>query len=512
MKLEECELEVSFLTVKMLTLVVIYFLIVLFVIFLFKEDGKIRLPPGPKPLPLIGNVHQLPRASFLSVLQRWHTTYGPIMSIRIGGQVLVFLGSSHVCHEILSKQGAWYSSRPKIPFLDRVIRGQIPASLPYGREWKLHRRFQYSILSTQAVKTYREVQDLEARQFLWEMLTSDDFEKAVNRHTHSLASTLSYGQRSAKQDSMKINEMQGLIEEIFSELLSINLLFDSIPLIGPYLNWLVGREKAGRRSADRLRAIYSEYVNSATNNGGQLSWAQKMIQETSKGLKGRERVYLESFEMHSAAVLTTRSSLWTFVLATLLHPEAVSVVQDELDTVIGAGRYPSFEDIPRLPYLNSFIKELLRWRPIVPTSLPRVATSDREYAGYHIPAGSIIIASQSVINMDQKVFDQPELFQGDRYVNNPDLPEPASFGYGRRACPGESLVRDTLFIVISRLIWGYNVVPHPEDQPPCLDEVRSKAGFFIFWPYSFRAKFQVRSPDHQTTIEHGIHSKHDGHQ
>ncbi|KAJ5882381.1 uncharacterized protein N7529_001053 [Penicillium soppii] len=485
----------------MLSLILICILSLLFVFLLFKLDRKTHLPPGPKPLPLIGNIHQLPRSSFLALLQKWHRTYGPIVSIQIGTQVVVFLGSHHVAHEIIGKQGAWFSSRPKLPFMDRMMRGPLPISLPYGEEWKNYRRFQHSILNIQTIKSYRAAQDLESKQVLWEMLASDDFEKALARYAYSLGSTLNYGQRIADQDATEIKDAHELFHELIAELFSTNLLFDSIPSIGPYLNWMAGRKNAGGKVASGVHNLITEYINNAIANGAQQNWAQKMLHEASLHSRDHARVCVESFEMYIGASLTTQTSLWIFVLAALLHPDAVLVVQEELDSVIGQGRCPSFEDMPNLPHLNSFVKEVLRWRPILPTGIPYYSTKDSEYEGYRIPKGSIVVASQSAINMDEAMFDEPELFKGDRYMKNPDLPEPASFGYGRRACPGQHLARESLFLVISRLLWAYNIVPHPEDGTLNIDTVRSKTGFIFFWPYPFRARFQVRSPDHQAIIE-----------
>ena len=99
----------------------------------------------------------------------------------------------------------------------------------------------------------------------------------------------------------------------------------------------------------------------------------------------------------------------TFFVAMLLHPEMQKKVQDELDSVTGRERLPTFEDRPRLPYISAICKELLRWRPVVPlgtfnpsfahakywcslidhTAIPHAAMRDDIYEGYFIPKGSL---------------------------------------------------------------------------------------------------------------------------
>lgn len=50
----------------------------------------------------------------------------------------------------------------------------------------------------------------------------------------------------------------------------------------------------------------------------------------------------------------------------LLHPEVQKIAQDELDSVVGRARVPTFADIPNLPYIGAIVKEIIRWRPVVP--------------------------------------------------------------------------------------------------------------------------------------------------
>lgn len=56
----------------------------------------------------------------------------------------------------------------------------------------------------------------------------------------------------------------------------------------------------------------------------------------------------------------------TLFLAILLRPEAQKKAQDELDAVTGQERLPTFEDRPRLPFVDALCKEIMRWRPVSP--------------------------------------------------------------------------------------------------------------------------------------------------
>lgn len=51
-----------------------------------------------------------------------------------------------------------------------------------------------------------------------------------------------------------------------------------------------------------------------------------------------------------------------------LYPDIQRRAQAEVDSVIGTSwqRLPSFEDRPKLPYVEAIVLELLRWNPAVP--------------------------------------------------------------------------------------------------------------------------------------------------
>ncbi|GJJ13529.1 hypothetical protein Clacol_007783 [Clathrus columnatus] len=68
-----------------------------------------------------------------------------------------------------------------------------------------------------------------------------------------------------------------------------------------------------------------------------------------------------------------------------------NTLQEELDRVLG-DRLPNLEDRKDLPYLNAFLAEVMRWRPLLPLGIPHAVQEDDGYGEYFIPKGSIIIA------------------------------------------------------------------------------------------------------------------------
>ena len=62
----------------------------------------------------------------------------------------------------------------------------------------------------------------------------------------------------------------------------------------------------------------------------------------------------------------TVSSMYSLFLALVLFPQVQRRAQAELDAVIGRDRLPTFDDRPRLTYIEALCKELLRWQMVTP--------------------------------------------------------------------------------------------------------------------------------------------------
>jgi len=130
--------------------------------------------------------------------------------------------------------------------------------------------------------------------------------------------------------------------------------------------------------------------------------------------------------------------LQTFLLAMARNPKVLKKAQDELDRVVGKDRLPDFSDRENLPYINAIIKEVLRWAPPLPISLPKRVTQDDVYRGYFIPAGATVVENVWAICRDPNIYPDPETFNPDRFLKDGKIdptvfnPEERVFGAGRR--------------------------------------------------------------------------------
>lgn len=70
-----------------------------------------------------------------------------------------------------------------------------------------------------------------------------------------------------------------------------------------------------------------------------------------------------------------------------IHPDVQRKAQQELDTVIGSNRLPTYDDWESMPYIEAVLREVLRWRPVTPLGVAHATTDDDVFKGYLIPKG-----------------------------------------------------------------------------------------------------------------------------
>jgi hypothetical protein len=77
----------------------------------------IPLPPGPKPLPLIGNLLDMPKEKDWETYRSWNERYGDIVYVEALGSKMVVLSSMAVINELFERRSSIYSDRPSTVML-----------------------------------------------------------------------------------------------------------------------------------------------------------------------------------------------------------------------------------------------------------------------------------------------------------------------------------------------------------------------------------------------------------
>jgi len=204
------------------------------------------------------------------------------------------------------------------------------------------------------------------------------------------------------------------------------------------------------------------------------SLASGFLQEieslTGSGRQRREEIIKIALgSMFLAGSDTTMSSMSCLILALVISPHVQKRARAELDLVVGRDRLPTFDDRPRLSYIEAICKEVVRWQLVAPLGIPHASTEDSIYREFFIPKGSIIIANAWAILHDPVRYPEPEKFKPERFLdkdgNFRDDPAIAlAFGVGKRICPGRHFVDATLFILTSSVLSVFDIMKAKDEN------------------------------------------------
>jgi cytochrome P450 len=193
-------------------------------------------------------------------------------------------------------------------------------------------------------------------------------------------------------------------------------------------------------------------------------------------------------------------------------PHIVAAAQKELDTVIGPHRLPQLSDESNLPYIRAIIKETQRFRPVAPQGFPHATSKDDEYKGYLIPAGTTVLANAYSVHFDPQRHPNPHQFRPERWLDpkwdisaaeaaaqkDPARRDHFAYGVGRRICPGLHVAENSLFLLVSRVFWGFNVGHDYDEQGRKVEvDVNAYAGGGLAKPLAFKARIEPRSEVHK---------------
>ena len=98
-----------------------------------------KMPPGPFPLPIVGNVLQFPKEKPWYRFEEWSKKYNePVITVWIGRNPTVWLNDAWCASELLDKRAGIYSSRPHmVVFGDLGSGNDNLVTMKYGDRWSI---------------------------------------------------------------------------------------------------------------------------------------------------------------------------------------------------------------------------------------------------------------------------------------------------------------------------------------------------------------------------------------
>eukprot|EP00933_Yihiella_yeosuensis_P022296 TRINITY_DN17543_c0_g1_i1.p1 TRINITY_DN17543_c0_g1~~TRINITY_DN17543_c0_g1_i1.p1 ORF type:complete len:539 (+),score=111.03 TRINITY_DN17543_c0_g1_i1:59-1675(+) len=476
------------------------------------------LPPGPFPLPIIGNFHQLKPLPHRA-LQKLHSEYGPLVAIWMGSRLTISIGSPEVVKQTHKEQSDKFQHRVLTDFarisLHADEEGGKNVALAGGKYWiKSRRIFVQELMSRKFImnqclpkiqeenwSTVDAISELKGAPF--------DPHDYLQRLSLNIVFRLTYGLRFGRDEMSQENSQFKDLMSVINTVVKIggtNVMANYIPILKIF-NWGLRQKQMdciARRDA-RLLKLLADHKATLDPAKPRDFLDVLLTRQVAENLTDRE-VTLIAWEFITAGTDTTSATMhWmTYLLAA--HPEVQKKAHEELDRVLG-GKPATLEDQSKLRYTDAVVKEAMRWMPVVPMMVP-YRTGDNvtvkaDGVDYHIPANTQVLVNGFNMHRDPANWEDPDKFNPDRFVTGPDSdieirgsdaqsdPHHLKFlplGTGRRACAGYALAKVELFLQGATLIQNFEWSPPPGEKL----EVGEKFGIAVS-PTEFKLCARFRS-------------------
>ncbi|CAN4082852.1 unnamed protein product [Withania somnifera] len=451
-----------------------------------------KLPPGPNPLPLIGNLHNIlggqPHQSLAKLAQK----YGPIISLRLGQITTVVISSSAVAKEVLQKQDLAFSSRtiPDAIYAQNVYQFSV-VWLPVSDRWRSLRKilnsyiFSGSRLDQDQHLRCRKIQDIIAYcQRCSQTDEAVNIGQAAFETSMNLLSNIIFSKDVLDPYANSGKEFQDLVRNILEEIGKPNLAdyFPVLKRIDPQgIRRLLGKHFG--KLLQQIQGLIDERLDQRTRAA--TSCRSDILLNTSEEdpqAVDRNQIERLILDLFIAGTDTTSNTLEWAMVEVMRKPCIMRKAKAELAEVVGKGKAIEEADVAHLPYLQCIVKETLRMHPPVPFLIRKV-DQDAQVFGYFVPKDSQVLVHVWAIDRDPAIWEDPLAFKPERFwglkmdVRGQDF-ELIPFGAGRRICPGLSLATRILPVMLGSLLNSFDWKAEGDIAPEDLN-VEEKFGLTL---------------------------------
>ncbi|KAM4688879.1 cytochrome P450 2C21-like [Discoglossus pictus] len=459
---------------------VCFFLLLQLFISIWRQKKMSRfLPPGPVPLPLLGNLKYANKETSMKYYPELCKKYGPVFTIWKTTTPIVVLCGYEVVKDALVNHAEQFSGRPALPVVDMYSKGYSFAS-ENGQLWRDLRRGTLTSLRDLGMgkKSMEDLVLKEAKQLL--AAVSETGGKVFNPLNFvgcaicNVRCILLFGKCFEYHDQ----ELLGLLLNIRKHLRNFNSSFHQLCNTFPILLYI----PAIRRKVFKQSVYLYHYVQN------QIDLHKQTLDESSPRdfidsflLKIKQGGHMsDSYLCHSgllmiiitilAAGTDSTVSTMKYCLVIMAHfPDIQAHVQEEIDKVTGSMRPPEIMDRPQMPYTNAVIHEIQRITDLASVGLGHAVTEDTNFRGFTIPKGTTVLPFFSSVLSDPTQWETPDEFNPGHFLDEDGQFRARSafiaFSAGKRVCLGENLARMDLFLFFSSLLQKFTFKRAPGTQP-----------------------------------------------
>jgi len=445
-------------------------------------EGAVLSPeelPGPKGLPVVGNMHQIKVEKFHLILEEWYHQYGDLYQFRLGTDRTVVIADPEMVHKILKARPEQFARLKDIrqTIEEMGVEGLFSAE---GEQWRRHRHYAKRAFDVRHLQeffpTMRKVTQRLQRRWgqLAEQGKSMDVQKEMMRYTVDITTNLAFGY-----------DMNTLEEEGDRLQTHLKRVFPMIAYRAfmPVRHWNYLKLPADRaldKSLLELRAAVNHFIENARQQLAENPALRERPENLLQALLAAQaeediefsdlEIYGNVFTFLLAGEDTTANTIAWMTYYMAKYPEVQQVMQAEADAVLGdTATVMDYETIRDLRYIEAVAHETMRCKPVA-TFLALQALTDVTVGQLHIPSGTPVILLLRPKGVEEGEFTGTPEFNPERWLDYAPGKNPqhhksfAPFGGGPRLCPGRSLALLEIKMAVSMICRHFDVLRSEPDK------------------------------------------------
>ncbi|XP_057428831.1 6,7,8-trihydroxycoumarin synthase-like [Lotus japonicus] len=447
-------------------------LLIFFTLLLKKSiKKKLPLPPGPRGIPIIGNLHQLDSSNLHFQLWNFSKIYGPIFSLRMGFKRAIIISTPKLAQEILNDHDLDVCTRPMT--LSQKMFSYNGIDMNFSPQWKEMRKIAaIHFFSAKKVSSFSHVRKSEVKKMIQKISGHVSSSKITNLSEiiMSVATAINcrilFG-RTYEEDGAEKSRFHGILNEGQALFLTF-FISDYIPFLG-WIDKITGSLARLESTFNSFDVFFQQVLNDHQNPNRQKDADEGDVIDALLQLKKQGCPLIDLTDDQIKAILmdllmgsidtSVASSVWVMT-GLIKNPRAMKKAQEEVRNLCGNKEFIDEDDIQKLEYFKAVIKEALRFYSPAPL-LPREVNKSFIIDGYEIQSKTLVFVNLWAIHRYHEAWKDPEEFYPERFLdNNIDFKgrdfELIPFGAGRRICPGIQMGIATVEVIIANLLNSFD--------------------------------------------------------
>ncbi|MEO5959235.1 MAG: cytochrome P450 [Opitutaceae bacterium] len=415
-----------------------------------------RIAPGPRGHWLLGNLREF-RRDVLGLIVDSAREFGDVVRFRLGTRVVHLLNHPDHAEYVLVRNARNFDKRTRSAQLIKAITGEGLLT-SNGEFWQRQRRLLQPAFHHRNIAGFATEMTAATAAMLerWRECAvrgeTLDVASEMMRLTYTIVGRTLFNFDAGPDAEMVERAMQIILPHAFGRL-------------GGFVNapeWLPTPANRRFRSAlsevdrvvYRIVAQRRRAQDTGALDGDLISMLLRVRDgETGSGFSD-EQLRNEAITFLLAGHETTANALaWTFYLLAQ-HPESGRRISEEVAATLG-GRAPTLEDLARLPFTKSVIKEAMRLYPPI-WIIERRVVRDDAVGGFFLPAGSAVVIAPYALHRHPGFWDRPDEFNPSRFAASTP-PAYIPFGVGPRFCIGSEFAMLEAQLVVSMVVQAFRL-------------------------------------------------------